>query len=428
MKVKYLLWLIILSLFFFFPTFSRAITLEEAIDIALKNNSRVLLAREKVKEAEQKIKEVVAGYLPSLSLSGTYTHLGEVPSMSIPALGEVPMGEQDTTSFVFTLTQPLYTSGQLSLANKQARLSFTIATQELNQTQREVVYQAKESFYSALLAMENLETAEKALNQAKAHLEVVESFYRSGRVSRFDLLRAKVEVANLRPEVIRARNNLNLAKERLASILSLPSLSLEIEGKLEFKPLTITLDEAIKTAFVARNDLKSLEIQKDIAEVSLQIARVKNYPSLSFVGNYEFTYPGEEDEWDRSWNINLVLSFPFFDSGKNKALVEQAKSRLRQLELSISQLKDAIELEVKKAFWDMQTAKEVFFAQKKNVEQAEEALSIAEGRYKSGTITQIEVLDASLALTQARLACSRALYEYNLATAALIKAMGKIEG
>jgi len=427
MKVKKVFLVVFSSLIFIFgySGYSQAISLNDAIDIALKNNLQISLTRERVRQAEQKVKEATAGYLPSINLNGTYTHLGKVPSMSTP-FGEFPMGEQDTTSLTFSLTQPLYTGGRLTLNSKQAKLNYLRAEKELQQTQSEVIYQVKEGFYSVLLATKNLEIAQRALNQAKAHLEIVESFYKSGRASRFDLLRAKVEVANLKPDVIKARNNLSLARERLAGILSVPSSSLDLEGELEFKSLTLTLDDAIKIAFNSRGDLNSLKLQEEIARVSLQVAKVRNFPSLSFVGNYQFTHPGEKEEWDKDWNISLVLSFPFFDMGK-RAFVRERESQLRQVQLAIKQLKDAIQLEVKKAFWDMEAAKEAIAAQKKNIQQAQEALSIAEARYRSGTITQIEVLDASLALTRARLGYTRALYNYNMAKAALIKAIGKIK-
>jgi len=423
---KKILFLVSFSfIFLFLHPALQAITLEEATDIALKNNLQILLAKEKIKEAQQRIKGAVAEYFPSLNLTGNYTHLGEVPSMSVPGFGEFPMGEQDTTSLILSLTQPLYTSGKLTLSKMQAELNYEKALQDLKNARTDLVFRVKRNFYSVLLAKENIKIAKKALDQAELHLKVVESFYKTGRASRFDLLRAKVEVANLKPNLIQAKNNLNLAKENLAVILSSSSSSFKVEGKLEFEPLSLTLDEAIKTALSSRSDLKSLLITKKITELTLHLAKIKNSPTLSFVGNYEYTTSSDEDEWNKNWNINLVLSFPLFDSGRAKAYIKQVESQLRQVELAIKELKNAICLEVKKAFWDMQAAKEALLAQKKNVEQAEEALSIAEGRYKSGTITQVEVLDANLALNKARLNYTKALFEYNLAKAALIKAMGK---
>jgi len=424
MRKKLLFVVVFSSLFLFSCNTLQAITVEEAIDVALENNLQVLLAEEKLKEAEQGIKGAVAEYFPSLSFTGNYTHLGEVPSMAIPGFGEFPMGEQDTTSLTLSLTQPLYTSGKLTLSKKQAQLNYEKALQDLKNTRTELVFKVRQSFYSVLLARESVKIAKKALDQAELHLKVVESFYKTGRASRFDLLRAKVEVANLKPEFIKAKNSLDLAKENLAIILSSPSSSFKVEGNLEFEPLNLSLDEAIKTALSSRSDLKGLLLMQKITELALHLVKAQNSPTFSLVGNYEYT-TSSGDDWNKNWNVNLVLSFTLFDSGRMKASIKQAESQLRQTEIAIKQLKDAICLEVKKAFWDMQAAKEALFAQRKNVEQAEEALRIAEGRYKSGTITQVEVLDANLALNKARLNYVRALYDYNLAKAALIKAMGR---
>lgn len=423
MGCKYKVLFLMSLAFLLFPTFSQAITLEEAVNIALKNNLQILLAKEKIKEAEGGVKGAFAAYFPNLSLQGSYTHLGEVPSFSIPFVGEFPMGEQDTTSFTLTLTQPLYTGGKLSLSYDLARLNYQRTKYNLRQIQDELIFEVKKSFYSVLLARENVKIAKQALSQAELHLKIVESFYDSGRASRFDLLRAKVEVDNLKPELIKAKNSLNLAREGLANLLSLPSSSLKVEGELEFEPLILNLDKAIENAFNLRSDLKALMAQKDMASTSLRMTEVMNMPTLSLVGNYQ--YSDEEGSWEDSWNAGLVLSFNLFDSGRKKASLQQKASQLNQVELAIEQLKEAIELEVKKAFWDMQVAEETIFAQEQNIKQAEEALSIAEARYKNGTITQVEVLDAQLALTRARLNYTRALFDHEIAKAALIKAMGK---
>lgn len=425
MKVKgYLAVLIVISTCSLSSGYGQSINLQEAIDIALKSNPQILMAQEKVRETEQAMKEAFAGYFPLLSLQGNYTHLGEPPKVHIPDWGDLEIGPQDTTAFALSLTQPLYTSGQLSLTNQQAKLNYQVAREDLKSTQSETVFQVKQSFYSVILAQENLQITKQALDQAEAHLQIAESFYQSGRASRFDLLRAKVEMAKFKPEVIRAKNDLALTKESLAILLSQPS-SLEIEEKLKFEPGLLSLDEALQAALVYRSDLKSLRLQEDMAGLSIGITRAVNLPSLSFLGNYEYTSSGGS-KWKNKWNVNLVLGFTLFDAGKNKAQVEQKRSQVRQMQLAIEQLRDGIQLEVKQAFWNIQAAKESMVAQEQSIQQAEEALSIAEARYKSGTITQVEVLDAQLALTSAQLGYTGALYDYNLSRANLTKAMGKM--
>ena len=426
MKVKgCLAALTVISTCFLSSGYGQSINLPEAMDLALKNNPQILMAQEKVRETEQAMKEAFAGYFPLLNLQGNYTHLGEPPKVYIPDWGEFEFGPQDTTAFALSLTQPLYTSGQISLANQQAKLSYQVAREDLKSTQSEIAFQVKQSFYSVILAQENLQITEQALGQAEAHLQIAESFYQSGRASRFDLLRAKVEMAKFKPEVIRAKNDLALAKESLAILLSQPS-SLEIEEKLKFEPGLLILDEALQAALAGRSDLKSLRLQGDMAGLSIRITQAVNLPSLSFMGNYQYTSSGGS-KWKNDWNVNLVLGFTLFDAGKNKAQVEQQRSQVRQMQLAIKQLRDGIQLEVKQAFWNIQAAKESLVAQEQSIQQAKEALSIAEARYKSGTITQVEVLDAQLALTSAQLGYTGALYDYNLSRANLTKAMGKIQ-
>jgi len=304
-----------------------AITLKEAVDVALKNNFQILIAQEKVKEAREKLKQAQSEFFPSLELTGSYTHLGKVPVMSTP-LFDFPLAEQDTTSFTFSLTQPLYTSGRLRLGLKQAKLNLQKAIYELENEKSSLAFTVKQAFYSVLLAKENVDIAEKTLRQAERHLEVVESFYTSGRASRFDLLRAKVEVANLKPDLIKAENNLTVARENLARLLSLPPSSVEPEGELKFEPLDLTLNEAIDIALSSRKDLKNLLTAKKIAEIAFELGKIKNTPTLSFLFNCEYETSSTKDEWEDNWNANLVLSFPLYDLGRKKVCSGQLKSQV----------------------------------------------------------------------------------------------------
>jgi len=408
-----------------FPGWGRAkpLTLEEAIRVALANNREILVAKEKVEEAKQRTKEAKAGYFPTINLGGTYTRLNEAPSMSIPDYGSVEMGKADNYLSKLSVNQPLYTSGRLNYANKGASLYYQKLQEDLKNTQNKITFQVKKAFYGVLLAQENVEVTEKALDQAKRHLSVVEDFFKVGVVSRFDLLRTRVEVANLKPDLIQARNNLRLSQESLANLLFLPSASLKLEGELSFEPLKIILEEVIDKALKERSDLRSFKLQKEMSEVALKLAEVENKPTLALVGNYQYQNPsGGKDEWGEEWNLNLVLSIPFFDGWANRARAAQRRSQIKQIDLSLQQLEAGIDLEVKKAFWDLEASEGRIYAQEKNIEQAEEALSIAEVRYKSGAITNLEVLDAQLALTKVRLGYLKALYDNNVAMAELEKA------
>jgi outer membrane protein TolC len=403
---------------------AESLSLGKAVEMALANNKEILILRERVEEAEQGVKEARAGYWPVLDLSGTYTRLDKAPSLDIPGMGTIEMGKRDNYLSKLSFTQPLYTSGRLSYGYKAATFNYQKALKDLENGQNRIVLEVRKAFYSNLLARKNVEVVEKALEQAERHLGTVQDLFRAGVVSRFDLLRAKVEVANLKPDLIKVKNGLHLSREGLANLVSFPLDSVELEGELTFETVEITLKEAIEQALGERGDLASLKLQRKMAEISLELAKVQNSPSLVLLGTYQYKKPFQgEDEWGGEWNLNLALSVPLFDGGMNRARVAGKRSELRQIELSLEQLEQGVILEVKSALWEMKAAEESIRAQEENIEQAEEALSIAEAQYKSGLITNLEVLDAQLALTRVRVGYLKALYDYNIAKAELEKAI-----
>lgn len=400
------------------------LTLDEAVRVALANNREILAATEKIEEAQQRIKEARAEYLPTINLSGSYTRLSEAPSVSVPGYGSIEMGKADNYLSTLSLTQVLYSSGILKYGNQGASLYYQKSEEDLKNAQNKITFQVKKAFYAVLLAERNLEVTEAALDQSERHLAVVEDLFEAGVVSKFDLLRTRVEVANLKPDLIQVRNNVHLSLENLANLLSLPSASLKLEGELSFRPLKVTLEEALDRALEERSDLKSVQLQKEISEILLKLAEVQNKPNLALVGNYQYQNPsGGEDEWGGEWNLNLVLSIPLFDGWATRARVAQRRSQVRQIELSVQGLEAGVDLEVRKVLWDVEASKERIYAQEKNIEEAEEALSIAEVRYQSGAITNLEVLDAQLIVTRAHLGYLKALHDYNVAMAELDRAM-----
>jgi len=317
-----------------FPGWGRAkpLTLEEAIRVALANNREILVAKEKVEEAKQRTKEAKAGYFPTINLGGTYTRLNEAPSMSIPDYGSVEMGKADNYLSKLSVNQPLYTSGRLNYANKGASLYYQKLQEDLKNTQNKITFQVKKAFYGVLLAQENVEVTEKALDQAKRHLSVVEDFFKVGVVSRFDLLRTRVEVANLKPDLIQARNNLRLSQESLANLLFLPSASLKLEGELSFEPLKIILEEVIDKALKERSDLRSFKLQKEMSEVALKLAEVENKPTLALVGNYQYQNPsGEKMNGERSGILIWSYLYPSSMDGQIGQELPKEGPRLSKL-------------------------------------------------------------------------------------------------
>jgi len=245
--------------------------------------------------------------------------------------------------------------------------------------------------------------------------------------SKFDLLRSEVQVANLKPQLIRARNNLKVAELGFKTILGLDlAQPIEIKGALTYEPLEPDLEECLAAALRNRPELHQLQYQKQMAGEMVKLARASNLPSLAVAGTYNFwadKFNFKENNWQSYYTVNLVLTVPLFHGFAASARVAQTKAAIRELELNREGLEEAIKFEVRQAILNLKEAKESLLSQGKNVEQAQESLRIAELNYSEGLATTLDVSSAQAALSQAKINYSQALYDYVVASAQLEKAI-----
>jgi outer membrane protein TolC len=246
--------------------------------------------------------------------------------------------------------------------------------------------------------------------------------------SKFDLLRSQVQAANLKPPLIRARNGLSMAELGLKNLLGLDlNQTIEIKGELNYQAIEANLDTSVAQALASRPELIQLNYQKQMAAEMLKMARAAKIPTLAVGGAYNYwsNYLNfKKGSWESYYSINLVLSVPIFNGFINSAKVGETKAMIKQLDFSQKGLAEMVKFEVQQAVLNLQQAKESLLSQEKNVEEAQEAVRIAQLNYSEGLATNLDVSSAQVALTQARTNYSQALYDYVTALAQLEKAIG----
>ena len=416
-------------------SFAGPMTLDDCIAKALEANPGVLDAREALSQAGSGVKEARSGYLPSLSLTGSYNFMEETQTVGFPdpITGRTQEFKLDfTRDYVFQVfaSQPLYTGGRVASSYRIAKESQEIARTDLTRAKKEIVLNVVQSFYGLLLAREAVGVAQEAVETAEEFLRVVKARYETGEASSFEVMRAEVEVSNLQPVLIAAKNGVALSELGLKNAMGVSQdTEIEFVGSFEIPEFGVTLDTALETALSERPEIKAVTLQKEIAEASLGLAKSGRMPSLSLDLNYdvrtdEITF--DSDELEDTYAGYLRLSFPLFDGLRTKARISTAMSELRRADIARRNLEDAIELEVRAAFLEIEAAEERLRSQEKNVEMAGEGLEIANERYLQGYATNLEVLDSQLALNTARQNRLQAVHDYNLAIAKLKKAMGTL--
>jgi outer membrane protein TolC len=419
---------------FSFAQETMTLTLEKSISLALSQNPYHLAAEERLVAARAQLREAVAGFLPSLNSEGLHTLTEKLFVLEFPSFipGEppqrIPFDFTRDYQFALNFSLPLFTSGRLRSGYKQAKYNFRSTEEAVRQSKHITVFNAKKAFYGYLLTKDFVQVAEEAVDVAEKHLKNVKSLYKVGMASKFDLLRSEVQLANLKPQLIRAKNNLKIAELSLKTLLGVDlSQPIEIKGYLTYEPFEPDLEESVSEAMMRRPEIGQLRYQKQMAGQGLKLARASNLPSVALSATYNFWADQlnfRKDTWQSFYAVNLVFTIPLFNGFATSARVAQSKAMIKELDFTQKGLIDSIEFEVRQAILRLEEAKESLLSQEKNVEQAQESLRIAELNFSEGLATTLDISSAQAALSQAKTNYSQALYDYVISLAELDKAMG----
>ena len=434
MKLKIRFVLLIILCFLSGKIWALEITLSESIEKALEYNEGILAAEDGLNQAKAGVMIARSGFLPKINAQASYTKLAELPTieMEMPGAGamEFKMGVEENYLTRASLQQPLFTWGKILNGYQISKLNVDASKEDYRKNKNELIFNVTESFYGILVLEEFAKVTEDAYKQVERHIEVVEKRYNEGLASKFDLLRGKVQLANMEPQVIKVKDGLKIAKTGFKMLLGLPQdTPVELKGELKYDVGAIhelSLQKCVIEAQVNRPEIKSLSFRKQMARKALAIVRKANLPNLAFVANYDYKKPLYfENEWGTDWNVTVALQMPIFTGLGNFGKVRQASYQLSQAEHGLNLLKEVVEMEVRAIYLQLEEAEKLVESQKANIKQAEEAMRIVEERYKQGLATSLEVMDTRLALTNAKTNWLQALSDYLIAKAKLEKAIGR---
>lgn len=407
------------------------LNLQEAIILAKQNNESYLIAQQEVKKAKSQITAARSGALPSLRLTGLYQRNWRLPVFVIEGQ-TIRLGSDNSYTAILSIQQPLYASGKVGAALKIAEYYQDLVQQRLAEAEASLELQVKQAFYDAVLASDLVKVSTEALNQAESNHNVVQKLFQQGMVAEFELLRAQVQVANVKPQLLKARNASELALQNLKTIIGYP-LEQQVELIFDFPEealeRTIDYDTALFLAWQRRPELHQLAQQTIIQQKLITIAKGGYKPSVYFSTSYQWQaqtdrFTPDNRDWINSLSSSLTLQIPIFDGFKTSADIQQAQVDYKQTQLRKKQVNEQIALEIKQAVSNWKEARERIEAQRWAVKLAREGLKIAEVRYQNGIGTQLEVIDSQLALITAQTNQVQAYHDFLIAEAQLKKAVG----
>jgi len=416
-------------LVFLLPFAVKAGTLSTLLKAALENNPEIKRALEEEKISELQYKEAVADFLPQVNFQYTRTSLSDVPTYSMAFPGLPPTGfkilEDNFYEFKLNVNQPLFTGGKLLFGVKLRKELKTATFFKFKETVLKVLTEVKKDYYSLLEASSLVRIAEDTLKATKEHYKTVKAFYDEEIVPKRDLLEASLKVREAEEALERAKSTYRRALEKLRKDTgySVENIPLD-EKELKYFPVKLSEEELIELAYKNRPIIKALEATKKGANYGVKLAYSQFFPNVFFNFSYTKTdqYPGIGAF--NSTAFSVVVNFPMFEGGKRFLRLKEAKSKKRQAELSLEEVKQAVRLQVVSAFSSLKEAEARLKSAKAMVKEGEELLRVSKERYREHVGTSTEVVDAIAYLSKAKGLLSSALADYNRALAELEYAIG----
>ncbi|MCX5866253.1 MAG: TolC family protein [Proteobacteria bacterium] len=403
-------------------------SLSQAIEYAQGHNPGVAVLESQVNEIEQAKNEVFSGFLPQLTLQGGYTYINNAPSMSLPIPGTQPfhLVYNDNYQIQASLNQVLFTSGQLYYGNRAMSRQVKATRLSAEAVRLKLARGVAEAYLGVLLAQDVLKARQESLQTAQAHLAQVQRRLDAGTASRFELLRSQVEVDNLVPTVSEAANTVELARIRLAQAMGLTGQEdLKLSDSLETTVREINGAEYLERAQKERPELLALAEARQAATDQSLSKRGAMLPSVMAFGTYAYQKPYVTlNDWEKNWTLGVGAKLTLFDGLKTYSSYQGARAKVQTINNTLAQTRDDIYTETKNALLSIKEAATRVQTTGANVTRAQEVVKIADESYIAGATTSLEVIDAELAATNARIAHLKALYDYRLSRVRLFAAVG----
>jgi len=438
-------WLLPVALFMcVFPVPARAesvpLSLEKAIELALKNDEALRQAAEAVAGAEGQVTQARSNAFPHFSLAGQYGRNILKPSFFLP--GEffeeggtgsvrIEIGEDNDFAGAASVTQVLWAAGRVSAGLNAAREYLSAYRFRERAVSDYTRFSVKEAYYNVLLAVEMLGIERKSSEAAAEAVRIAQARFEQGVVSQFDRLRAEVELANRKAPLVKAQNDLDQALVVLRRRCGLGAGDeIRLVDSLTAVSHPPGLDTMVAAMRMESAEIKALEHAAGAQRQLLRIAKADRYPMLNFTGSYAV-----QAQWSNQWlppddliaksaAVQIGLQIPIFDGLSAKGKIHKATADVRTAEIELERVGRDKELAVRQSYLSLENALTSLEGREESVRLAEEAHRIAVMRLANGLATPLERLDAELAMTAARAQLVAAKYSSRMAEAYLELAVG----
>jgi outer membrane protein len=422
-------------------TYPSALSLQQAVQIALSANPALAVSKSQVDIAEHRVIQGRSGFLPRLNVSEGLQRTNNPTQVFSNKLNQENFTASDfginrlnepnaVNDFAtnLTATWPLYDGGRTWHGWQQAKLGKDASAYAFEKSRQQVIGRTTTAYAGVLLAFENLVVVEDALRTAGANLSMASNRFNSGLAVKSDLLQAQARRSDLEQQKIMAESQIEIARSMLNAAMGVPDqLRFELTGALKAPPAPEgTLDSWLSVSQDRRLDLKELNAQEAMAKEEVEKMRAGFLPSLDIIGNYQ-VHTEDFDGSGDSYTVGAVVSLNIFSGLETSSKVSEAQAALRKTQALRRQMQSQVALEVRQTYAQAVSAFQRIAVARQTVTHAEESLRIVTNRYATGLLTMVDLLTAETTLQQARMTYAQALHDYLVGKTNLRLAAGVLD-
>ncbi|MDP3148576.1 MAG: TolC family protein [Ignavibacteria bacterium] len=411
------------------------LSVEQAIQLGVKNSKSLHSSSMKVKANSARVSEITSSRLPSLRFTGVYTRLSKIDPFTIMMpTGPFVLSPSILNNYQLklSLAQPLFTGFRLKSSTEMAEYQLKASEVEFTKDELETAFTVRNAYWSLFKAQEMKKVVDEIVEQMKAHLKDASNLLAQGMLTNNDVLKLQVQLSDVQLRQLEAANGVQLAQVNLNNTLGIQLVS-EVDVKSVPQVQTkseVELSALLNKAFDKRGELKAADYRAKASESNVSIAKSRWYPEVSLYGNYYYNRPNQrvfpsKDAFKDTWDAGVMVSMDIWNWLATSHQTDQAEAGLAQSLDALGMIKDGITLEVTQNFLNFQQAKQKIVITKLTVEQADENQRITSEKFKNGVMLSSDLIDAEVALLSAKTNYTSALVDLELAKAKLDKSIGE---
>jgi outer membrane protein TolC len=407
------------------------ITIDKAIDMALKNSPGIKAGESQIKEADAKYTQAYSTFLPQADVMSKYYYSNNLPGMyplagtSVPVLNNgIPTGEniimhpmapypdlaRDVMTTDFNVTYPIYAGNKRKNALSSTMDLRKAYEQDLNDIKAQTVLNVKTVFYNILFLNELIKVYQESLDQMNEHLALAEKAFTEGVRSEFDVLSFKNKIEEFKSKIIEIEGNRDVAILGLKNLMNMPdSSNITCTGRLSSDTLLLELLKYKNTDSIIHNNFKIqyLKSMMQVLDKKAKIEGAENLPVLFAFGNYHIyhgmDFPPFDANWRQGYAVGVGLKINLFDGNLSKGKVAEIKAGIEKLNYYQEGLSLKLNYDLQKSFKNIESLTAQKVSAESNLEVARKAYEIAKIAYKNGVITNIELNDAQLNINRSEI-------------------------